>query len=235
MGIEGFQEFTLIDYPGKFACTIFFGGCNFRCGYCHNSELVLGKRQASHTQEEIFKFLEQQQGKLEGVCISGGEPTLQRGLEKFIRRIKEREFSIKLDTNGSHPEVLQELNNQGLIDYIAMDVKSGKERYKEIVGAQLDTKKVEESMRVVSKLPDYEFRTTVVKRYHDAEEIERIAGWVNSVCGKKPKRYFLQGFKRQENLIDSSFTKEENVGADYLRQLKEVAIPYFKSVEIRGE
>ncbi len=235
MIIKGLEKLTTIDFPGKTACTVFLGGCNFRCGYCHNPELVISKRGENYPESYVFNFLEKRKGLLEGVCISGGEPTLQPELKRFIKKIKNRGFAVKLDTNGSNFAVLQELKEEELVDYVAMDVKGPEHLYPNIIGKNnvdfID--RLEKGMAITSQFPDYEFRTTVVRRYHGIEEIKFIAKWLNYVCGRKPKRYCLQGFENQGKFIDPSFMKEENVEENYLIQLKKVAEPYFEKVDVR--
>lgn len=177
VGIFGIQKMTLLDYPGKIACTLFTGGCNFRCPFCQNSDLVfLAENMAQIPREELFDFLTRRQGILEGICISGGEPLLQPGIEAFLRRIKELGYPIKLDTNGSFPDQLAHLIDEGLIDYVAMDLKNCRERYGETVGlTKLDLAAVEKSVALLmqEKIP-YEFRTTVVKELHTAEDMRRL-------------------------------------------------------------
>ena len=185
MIIKGLQKTTLIDYPGKVACAIFLSGCNFRCGFCHNPELVVNNNNnnnnnnsnsnVSYTEDEILSFLEKRQKYLDGVCITGGEPLIS--LKKdFLRKIKLMGFMIKLDTNGSFPERLQKLINDKLIDYIAMDIKSDKEHYIELTDPlnNFNINDIEKSIKIISSFKDYEFRTTVLYRYHGIEEIKRM-------------------------------------------------------------
>ncbi len=231
MKIIGLQKLTLIDYPNKIACTLFLHGCNFRCGFCYNPELVLENNEEGYSKEGVLNFLKERQAYLDGVCITGGEPLLTLDLE-FLRQIKDLGYDIKIDTNGSFPEKLKEVIESGLVDYIAMDIKSSKEKYKELANSDVDMNKIEESIRLISKLEDYEFRTTVVKRYHDAEKIKSIAEWLNSLIGK-PKKFCLQGFKNNEKFIDDSFMTEKDVEKDYLIELKKIAEPYFENVDVR--
>ena len=150
MKIKGMQELTLVDYPGKIACTLFLHGCNFRCGFCHNPELVLAPMGEEHSEAEILKFLEKRKGQLEGVCITGGEPLMTIDVG-FLKKIKDLGYSIKMDTNGSFPELLEELIKDKLIDYVAMDIKTVKEKYNEITGCDIDIKKIEKTTFSIGK------------------------------------------------------------------------------------
>jgi pyruvate formate lyase activating enzyme len=233
MDVKGIQKLTLVDYPGKIACTLFLFGCNFRCGFCHNPELVLENGLKSISEEEIFSFLEKRKNQLEGVCLTGGEPLLT--LEKeFLKKIKEMGYPIKLDTNGSFPEKLKEFIDKKLIDFIAMDIKSGKEKYGETAGAKIDLKKIEESIRlIVNSGLDYEFRTTVIQGIHSEEEIEKIGKWVYALAGGKAKKYSLQGFKNSGKFIDSKYSKEKDVSEEFLKEISKSCNNYFKDVEIK--
>ena len=234
MKIKGLQEFTLIDYPGKLACTLFLYGCNFRCGFCHNPELVLSPLGKDYSEEEILKFLEKRKGQLEGVCITGGEPLLTLDFD-FLKKIKELGYSIKLDTNGSFPELLEELIKDGLIDYVAMDIKSSRDKYQNITNSDIDVKKIEKSIKIIASLLDYyEFRTTILEDIHDEKELEEMARWLNQLCIGKPKRFVLQGFKNQGKFIDESFNSKKDIKEEYLKELKEVLEEYFDDVDIRS-
>lgn len=203
MKIEALQKLTLLDYPQKMACTIFTHGCNFRCPFCHNAGLVLDTQQTQITEEEIFKFLKSRQGILEGVCITGGEPLLQEGIEDFIKTIKDMGYLVKLDTNGSYPEKLKALCKKGLIDYVAMDIKNSKQKYAVTVGKKLfDLTSVSESVDFLKKgnVP-YEFRTTVTKDFHTKDDLLDIAKWLSG-CDA----YYLQQFVDSGNLIDNAVT-----------------------------
>ena len=200
MLIKGLQKLTLLDFPDKMACTLFTFGCNFRCPFCHNASLVLADRtdDSSMPEEEFFTFLSRRKGMLEGVCITGGEPTLQPDLPEFIARIKEMGYAVKLDTNGYRPDVLRGLTEAGLLDYVAMDVKNSLPLYGETVGiARFDTRPVEESMDYLmeNRVP-FEFRTTLVRGLHTVESVramgERLAG---------DEAFFLQTFKDSGDLI----------------------------------
>lgn len=181
MEIHGFNKTTLLDYPEHIAATVFTGGCNFRCPFCHNGELVLDPGcQPSVPEEEVLAYLKKRQGILQGVCITGGEPTLQRDLRKFLQKIKELEYPIKLDTNGYMPGVLWELLQEHLIDYVAMDIKASRDNYARAAGLpHIDISRIEESIGILksSGIP-YEFRTTVVKGIHTVAEFEKIGKWI---------------------------------------------------------
>lgn len=201
MQIHGFNKTTLLDYPGHVAATVFTGGCNFRCPFCHNGGLVLDPAgQELIAEEEVLSYLKKRQGILEGVCITGGEPTLQPDLKDFIKKIKELGYAVKLDTNGYRPGVLWDLLSEGLLDYVAMDIKASKENYARAAGVRnLDVSAIEESVAILksSKIP-YEFRTTVVKGIHSVEEFDAIGKWLAG-CNV----YYLQAFRENENMIEN--------------------------------
>ena len=208
MRIYGMEKLSLVDYDGKVATTLFTGSCNFRCGFCHNSPLVLDfKNLPTINEEEIFSYLKKRVGILEGVCISGGEPTLEKDLASFIEKIKGLGYSVKLDTNGTNPEIVKSLINNGLIDYLAMDIKNDRENYSKIIGFDsYDTKQVENTVDFLlnGKFP-YEFRTTLIKEFHTQENIAKIGEWI-----KGANKYFLQKFKDSESCIQSHLSAVEN-------------------------
>jgi pyruvate formate lyase activating enzyme len=220
MKIKFVQPTTLVDYPGKLACTIFLFGCNFKCGFCYNPELVLKEATEDLREENVLEFLEKRKGQLEGVCFTGGEPLMTLE-EDFLRKVKEKEYLVKMDTNGSFPEKLKEFIEKGLIDYVAMDVKGRKEDYLKIVNSGFDLEKIEESMKIVSSLENYEFRTTFVSKFHDVEKILEEVEWIYSVIGRKIKKFCLQGFKNHGKFIDESFCSEKNVFEKELMEIKE--------------
>lgn len=201
MKIEAIQKLTLLDYPQKMACTIFTHGCNFRCPFCHNAGLVTQPQEAFISEEEVLSFLKTRQGILEGVCITGGEPLLQEGIEDFMRKIKEMGFLVKLDTNGSFPAKLRSLCKEGLVDYVAMDIKNSQKKYAVTVGKKLfDLSSVPESVELLKKgTVPYEFRTTVTRDFHTMEDLLDIAKWLSG-CDA----YYLQQFVDSGNLIDSA-------------------------------
>ena len=202
MTIHGFQKMTLLDYPGKVACTLFTAACNLRCPFCHNAGLVTKIDTAERVdEEEIFAYLKKRQGILDGVCITGGEPTLQKDLPDFIRRVRALGYAVKLDTNGTSPELLSALIDEGLLDYVAMDVKNAPEKYPLTVGlTDYDVTPIQKSIDLLlAGRVDYEFRTTVVAEYHTPADVARMARWIEGA-----PRYFLQPFVDSGNLIGSS-------------------------------
>lgn len=227
MKILGFQKTTLLDFPGKVAATVFVGGCNFRCPFCHNRDLVLGDASA-YSEEEILSYLNKRRGVLDGVCITGGEPTLQSDLEEFIRKVKELGLLVKLDTNGYRPEVLLNLLKKNLLDYVAMDVKASAENYGNVTGtANVDMDKINESIQLLKKagIP-YEFRTTVVKGLHTKEEFHKIGELLQGA-----EAYYLQGFRENENVIGEgceAFSTEE------MREILSITKKYIDKVSLRG-
>lgn len=203
MKIAGLQKMTLLDYPGKIACTVFLGGCNFRCPFCHNGELLDGSAETIMDEQELLSFLAKRKGLLDAVCISGGEPTLQPGLAELLAQIKAMGYLTKLDTNGSRPEVLKDLVARNLLDYVAMDIKNCHQRYDQTAGAPVQMQKMEESIRFLTGEPvDYEFRTTVVAQLHSSEAVEQMGEWVTSLTGgKKIKRWFVQPFADRDTVL----------------------------------
>ncbi len=204
MKICGFQKMTMLDYPGKVACTVFTGGCNFRCPFCHNALLVTEIDEDNLWEEsEIIEYLYKRKGIIDGVCITGGEPLMQKDIAEFIGKVKETGLPVKLDTNGSYPQKLKSLVADGLVDYVAMDIKNSKAKYPLTVGIPgYDIGKIEESVEfLLSDAVDYEFRTTVVRELHTADDIAEIADWISGA-----KRYFLQGFVDSGNLIGENLS-----------------------------
>ena len=204
MVISGLQKMTLLDYPNKVACTVFLSGCNFRCPFCHNGQL-LETSDAIMTEEELLSFLTKRKGLLDAVCISGGEPTLQPELGNLLRKIKEMGYCIKLDTNGSCPDVLKDLVRRGLLDYVAMDIKNCPDRYNETAGVQVQLEQIEESVRFLTQAHvDYEFRTTVVAQMHDQKAIEAMGQWVYKLAGgEKINKWFVQPFVDRDTVMYS--------------------------------
>ena len=176
MKISGFQKTTLLDYPGKVACTVFLNGCNFRCPFCHNADLVIPESETGiFTENEIFEYLKKRKGILDGVCITGGEPLLNKEISEFMKRIKEMGLLVKLDTNGSFPERLEEIIRAGVVDYVAMDIKNSFEKYSETSGlSNKDLTNIKRSIDLIMEgKTDYEFRTTVVREFHTVEDIKK--------------------------------------------------------------
>jgi len=231
MKIAGLQKVSTIDYLGEICCVVFLHGCNFRCGFCYNPALVVGEATDNFSEGYVLDFLKSRVGKLDGVCISGGEPLMSLDFD-FVRRIKELGFKVKIDTNGSFPSRLKELIDLGLVDYVAMDVKSCKEDYSSVVNVDVDVSKIEESMRLVNEFGG-EFRTTVVGRLHSVESVVKMAKWMNGVCGGKPRRIFLQGFKNKGRFVDSSFGLEVDFLEKDLFEMKDLVGGYFERVDIR--
>ena len=202
--IAGLQKMTLLDFPGKVACTAFLQGCNFRCPYCHNSDLLDGKAPQLMDKETFLSFLEKRTGLLDAVCVSGGEPTLNPELESLLAGIKGMGYAVKLDTNGTRPEVLKHLVQAGLVDYVAMDVKNAPSRYGQTVGVpNMNLQPVEESLRfLLSGQVAYELRTTVVAELHDEASVLEMGQWLVSLCPpKKPEKLFLQQFTDRESVL----------------------------------
>lgn len=202
MIISGMQKLTLLDYPGKTAAIIFTYGCNFRCPFCHNALLVTGGCTDTLSEEEVFAFLEKRKGILDAVCITGGEPTLQKDMKQFILKVRSLGYSVKLDTNGTAPDVLEELLAENLLDYVAMDIKNTPEKYSLTAGADVDINNILKSMEIIkNKAPDYEFRTTVTRELHTEADISAVAELVG-----RGSKYFLQQFKDSGCLISGGHT-----------------------------
>lgn len=228
MKIHGLQKMTLLDFPGRVACTVFLGGCDFRCPYCHNFELVTGEAKPLMDDEELFAFLEKRHGLLDGVAITGGEPCMNPGLPDLLRRIREMGFMTKLDTNGYHPEVLEKILEEGLVDYVAMDIKNSPEKYAETVGlAELDMSRIEKSITLLVNGPvDYEFRTTVVKEFHQEADFEKIGEMIRGA-----KRYFLQCFTDRDTVPYGNLHGPES---EEMEQFAEIARHYVPETQVRG-
>ena len=228
MEIQGLQKLTLLDYPGRVACTVFLGGCDFRCPFCHNAQLLEGPMPAETDSAGLLAFLKMRRGLLDGVCVTGGEPLLRPGLEGLLASIKELGFPVKLDTNGNHPGRLRQLAGAGLLDYVAMDIKNSPARYAETAGVPgLDLGPIRESVSfLLEGTVDYEFRTTVVKQLHDGDSFRAIGPWLAGA-----KRYFLQAFVDRDSVLSpglSPCTEEEMEGFAGLVR------PFIPSVELRG-
>lgn len=235
MLIKGLQKHTLLDYPGKVACTIFLFGCNFRCFYCHNPELVdakLAEDVRTYTKKEILQFLKERQEFLEGVCITGGEPTLNKDLPEFIKQIKKLGYKVKLDTNGTNPRMLQSLQKENLVDYVAMDFKAPLKKYPKVVNATVNIENLKKSIDIIKKFPDYEFRITVVPKLTSKEDLLEIAKYLKK--HKANKKFFLQEF-RPVKCLDKSFEKEKPYSKEEMQEMLEMLKPYFQHIEIRSE
>lgn len=232
--ICGLQKMTLLDFPGKIACTVFLGGCNFRCPFCHNSELFMGKPEKLMEDEEFFAFLKSRKGLLDGVCVSGGEPTLYKDLPVFLEKIKEMGFLVKLDTNGYRPQVLKDLVGNKLVDYVAMDVKNSPATYGQTVGLEkMDLAAIEESLRfLIGGEVDYELRTTLVKPFHDRASIQDMGVWLGAlVPGKKPAKLFLQSFVDRDTVLFAGLSAPETEATQEFAKILE---PFAEKVTIRN-
>ena len=203
MIIDGFDRLTLLDFPGHIACIIFTRGCNYSCSYCQNSSLINNcKKPGRYSEEDVLKFLESRKKKLEGIVISGGEPTIQKGLKEFIIKVKKMGFKVKLDTNGSNPKVLKDLINNNLIDYVAMDIKNDFDNYEKVTKCHVNLKTIKESIDILlESKTNYEFRTTIIKEFHDLDNIKNI---INKI--KKCKKYYVQNFRLSSDVVDKNLT-----------------------------
>lgn len=232
MKIAGLQKVTLLDYPGLVACTVFTPGCSFRCPWCHNAGLVVRPGQQIVPEEDFFALLEKRKGLLDGVCITGGEPTLQKGLKDFIKRIKDLGYKVKLDSNGYAPEILKEIVGSGLVDTVAMDIKNSLEHYPETIGMDPKEFKKENILESISFLKegstDYEFRTTLIREFHNAERLKEMVPLL-----KGCKRYFLQNFKDSGDLVDEK-RKYEGFGVTQCEEFQKIFLDAGIPCELRG-
>lgn len=233
MKIAGLQKMTLLDFPGKVACTVFLGGCNFRCPYCHNSELLDGTNIPVMDDAQLLTFLEKRKGLLDGVCITGGEPTGHKELPNLLARIKQLGYAVKLDTNGYRPEVLKELLDLGVVDYVAMDIKNGPEHYAATVGLErFDLSRIEESIRILTRgKVSYEFRTTVVDELHSEESIARMGQWLCETAGAKIPKLYLQSFVDRDTVMFAGLHAPE---CEKMAAFLSLLTPFCEAVEIRG-
>ena len=228
MKIHGLQKMTLLDYPGKVACTVFFGGCDMRCPFCHNAELLDGTAPSVMDEEELLAFLKKRRGLLDGVAVTGGEPLLQKDLPELAARIRDLGYPIKLDTNGTHPDRLDRMIRDGLVQYVAMDIKNSPERYAETVGLQqFDIEPVRKSVQILLEgRTDYEFRTTTVAEFHDDESFEKIGPWIRGA-----KRYYLQRFTDRDTV---PFEGLHAPAEERMKHWADIIRPYIPAVELRG-
>ncbi len=225
MKIAGFQKLTLLDYPSKVACILFTQGCNFKCPYCQNSGLIGHENEVLIPEEEIFEYLKKRKGVLDGVVVSGGEPTVQKDLAIFIKKVKEMGFLVKLDTNGSNPDLLKKLIDEKLVDYIAMDIKNILMLYKEVAGVSPSVNKLEESINLIKNSGiDHEFRTTIIKNIHDIDKIKKICEYVDG------DTFFLQNFEQSENVCDK---KLESFSTEELIKINKIIKKEFPNVTVR--
>ena len=227
MYLGGIQKLTLLDYPGKLACTIFTTGCNYRCPFCHNAALVTHPSEQVSA-DEVLEFLKKRRGVLQGVCVSGGEPLLQPDTPELLAQIRNLGYSVKLDTNGSFPDRLRQVVEAGLVDYVAMDVKNSPAAYGETVGREdFDLSGVSESIRyLLSGVVDYEFRTTVVREFHDAQRLTALAQWISGA-----RRYYLQAFEDSGDLISEGL---HGYDSEELERLRDTVAKVLPCVELRG-
>ena len=234
MKIAGLQKMTLLDYPGKVACTVFLPGCNFRCPFCHNGELLGGDIPPLLDDKELLAFLDKRRGVLDAVCVSGGEPTLHPGLDNLLRAMKDMGYLVKLDTNGTRPDVLKRLAADGLLDYVAMDIKNSPSRYALTAGVNMpDLAAVEESIAfLMTGDLEYEFRTTVVARLHDETSFLEMGNWLLELGeGKKIGKYFLQPFVDRDTVLCPGLSAPSDEELDhYILCMK----PFAEMTEIRG-
>ena len=234
MKIVGLQKLTLLDFPGKVACTVFLGGCNFRCPFCHNSDLLDGTAEALMDEAAFLDFLKKRTGLLDAVCVSGGEPTLQPELPHFLKSIKEQGFLVKLDTNGYRPEVLQSLVEAGLVDYVAMDVKNGPSHYAATTGHPgIVLDRITQSLRflIAGDVP-YELRTTVVEELHSEDSILEMGRWLSDLAApKKPAQLFLQCFTDRESVLLEGLHAPQQ---ETLEKYVEILTPYVGQIALRG-
>ncbi len=235
MKITGLQKMTLLDYPGRIACTVFLQGCNFRCPFCHNSDLLGPEQETAISSEALLSFLKKRKGMLDGVCITGGEPALQRDLPELFCAIKALGYPVKLDTNGSNPAMLKELVQQGLVDYVAMDIKNSPEKYGLTAGVPgLSLKKIEESLVfLLEGNVDYELRTTVVRELHGEEDFRSMARWIASLApGKPAKRFFLQSYVDRDSVLCPGYSAPEEAQMErFLAAIRDAA----EEAHIRGQ
>ena len=229
MRIQGLQKLTLLDFPERTACTVFTAGCNFRCPFCHNASLVVDiPKEAEISEVEFFAFLQKLKGILDVVCLSGGEQLLQPDIEQFIRKIKDMGFAVKLDTNGSFPNKLIHMVEQGLVDYVAMDIKNSPETYAFTSGTEaLDIEAIKKSVSYLKEghVP-FEFRTTVVKRYHSKESFEEIGEWLSGT-----EKYFLQNFVDSGDLIGKN---TRGCSEEEMKEFLQVVQQYIPNAQLRG-
>lgn len=228
MKLYGLQKLTLLDFPGRVACTVFLGGCDFRCPFCHNYELATGAAPAVMDEEAFFTFLGRRRGMLDGVAITGGEPCLHRDLPDLMRRIRDMGFLVKLDTNGAHPDMLKRILDEGLVDYVAMDIKNSPGKYAATAGVEgLDLAPMRESVQLLMESgTDYEFRTTCVAQFHETADFDAIGSWIRGA-----RRYFLQVFADRDTVPFGNLSAPSR---EDMLTWAEVARKYVPDTNIRG-
>ncbi len=226
--ISGVQKTTMIDYPGKLAATVFLPKCNFRCGFCHNPELVFNTVGERIPEEEVLDFLESKKKWLDAVCVTGGEPTLHKELPDFFEKTKKMGYLNKLDTNGSNPRMIKELLEKNVVDYLAMDIKATLGKYEKACGAKPDTGAITRSAELAKKFPEYEFRTTVLPALHSKEDLVEIGKWL-----KGSKRYSMQRFNDENAIIDKSLVGTGKYSRTELEEIRKSLLPYFEEIEVK--
>lgn len=228
MTINGMQKLTLLDYPGNVACLIFTQGCNFRCPFCHNSGLLdMNNNCEKIDEKEVFKYLEKRRGLLDGVCISGGEPLLQKDIEDFIRKVKDLGYKVKLDTNGSSPKKLKQLIEDGLIDYVAMDIKNDFLNYDRTAGMCTNIDNIKKSIEIIENSNiEYEFRTTIVKQFHDVGKLEKIIQYIGPNA-----RYYIQNYQDCSSVLQRGLNGFDN---EELLNIKNTLGVKYPNLEVRG-
>lgn len=229
MLIAGWQKTSLLDYPDKISTIVFTPCCSFACGFCHNPDLVLGRNLMITKEQEFFDFLKKRERIVEAVVISGGEPTLQRDLIAFIKKIKALGFLVKLDTNGYHPEVLEKILTERIVDYVAMDIKAPLLKYDLVVGKSVDTAKISASIKMIlAKASDYEFRSTIVLGLHSREDILEMARLITGA-----KRYFLQKFTSREKLLQEDFKNKKTLESSVLEKVSKECLSFVENCFVR--
>lgn len=227
MQIIGLQKMTLLDYPGYVACTVFLQGCNFKCPFCYNSSLISKENDNFISLNDFFNFLDKRKKVLDGVAITGGEPLLNPQIKDFIKKIKEKGFLVKLDTNGSNPSLLKHLLEENLIDYVAMDIKNTFEKYPVTTGVDINIENIKESISLLLNCSiDYEFRTTVVKEFHNVEDFMIIGKNI-----KGAKNYFLQSYQDKDSVLKRNL---HPLSKDELQSCLKVVKEFVKNASIRG-
>lgn len=227
--IKGLQKTSLVDYEGKVVCTIFLAGCNFRCPYCQNPDLINNPDKLPTIKEEdVIKHLKEKRKWLDGICITGGEPTVHKGLIDFIKKIKKENFLVKLDTNGTNPKMVKELLDNNLIDFISMDIKASLDNYDNVAKVKINKEDIQKSIDLITNSNiDYEFRSTILPKLHSKEEIKKIGEWL-----KGSKKFVLQSF-RPKKCMDKSYEKEKPFTKQELEEFRKLLKPFFDKVDIR--
>lgn len=229
MLITGFQRLSLIDYPDKVCAIVFTQGCNFRCGFCHNPELVIGRNRERLEERDFFDFLKKRHGKLDAVTITGGEPTLHSDLPEFLKRIRDLDFLVKLDSNGTNPEMLKKIIDKKLVDYLAMDIKAPLEKYEKIICQKIDLKKIKESINlIINSNIDYEFRSTILPTLHNEEDLIQMAELI-----KGAKNYFLQSFVAAPKLLNPEFKVCKSFSKEQMQNLAKKCGKFVKNCKTR--